>query len=112
MEDRLNLILDQLKNKLDDPQWLSKAVVELADILTHQSSDIAQAQFEETKSALKYMDDPSVEKKMTNSEADKRAIVDTQNRQKELILQREGIIETIQAIKKRLDILSWEFRHG
>jgi hypothetical protein len=108
---QLNSILDKIKLNLDDPNWLSDAVVVLASLLIHSSEDISRAQLRENATALAVMD-AGGEKRVTVSEADKRAIAESENLYKQLTLEREGIIETVNALKIRLNVLGWEQKHG
>ena len=109
--EKLNQILDHLKENLDSPNWLSGALVALSSLLIHTSGNIAQAQFEENAVALRYLDSAG-EKKVSVAEADKRGIQETFNRYKQSTLEREAIVETIMAIKKRLDYLAIDYRHS
>lgn len=103
-------IISNLKSNYDDPGWLSEALVTLSTFLIYSSEEIANAQFTENAAALGFIDN-SGEKKMSVAEAEKRAIEDTKSHYKQLLLEREGVIETINSIKKRVDLLSLEKRN-
>lgn len=109
--DQFNQLLTDIPRHLDDPVWLSNALISLSLFLISSSEEVARAQFQENGSALGYMDN-SGDKKMSATEAEKRAIVETQSGYKQLLLEREGILETINSIKKRIEILSWEHNRG
>lgn len=97
---------------LDDPDWLSKAVIQLGTLLYNQGISMAKAKFDEDNVATKYMDTVSeAGKKMSVAESEKRATVDTDNSYEQHKLTREAIIETINSIKKRLEVLSWEHKN-
>lgn len=107
--------LEKLKNEpalMDDPEWLSGAAVQLATILYNVGTEMANARFEEDAASVAHMESPSESgKKMSVAESEKRATVDTRNAYERLKLAREAIIETINSIKKRLEVLSWERRN-
>lgn len=109
--DQFNQLLTDISRHLDDPVWLSNALISLSTFLISSSEEVAKAQFKENGSALGYMDN-SGDKKISATEAEKRAIVETQSEYKQLQLEREGILETINSIKKRVDVLSWEMKNG
>lgn len=109
--DKLHSIFAEIRTHLDEPDWLSGALIDLSAILVHTSVEIAQAQFREESEALECID-RSEGKKMSVSEAEKRAKVLTGNQYKELTLEREAIVETINSIKKRIEVLSYEFKQG
>lgn len=108
--DKLHFVLDHLKEHIDDGDWLSQALVTLSTYLIHTSAEIAQNQFAENAAALRYMDTIG-DKKVTVSEADKRAMAETLNKYKQSLLEREGIVETINALKKRIDFLTVEYKN-
>ncbi len=109
-KDKLHFVLDTLKEHMDDPNWLSQALVTLSTYLIHTSAEIAQNQFQENAAALSFMDSVG-EKKVSVAEAEKRAVAQTFNSYKQSLLEREGIVETINSIKKRLDFLSYEYKN-
>lgn len=109
--------LNTYEQHLEDPEWLSKAIVILSSHLYTHNSEMAKAELDETRTMVRYLDNErdnpnSLSKKMPVSEAERRAIADTGNRYSSMKAQGEAIIETIQSIKKRLDVLSWERKNG
>lgn len=112
MEDsKFQSFINQYPANLDNPEWLSKAVIELSALLYIKGQEMANARANEDGKAVGYME-AQVEggKKMSVAESEKRAIVDTKNYYETCKLEREAIIETINSIKKRLEVLSWEHR--
>lgn len=112
MDENYKNFKNQLPSHLDDPEWLSKAAIELTTILYTQSAEMANAEFEESAAAVGYMSAESDGgKKMSVAESEKRAVVDTNNGYSKAKLSREAVVETINAIKKRIDVLSWEHKN-
>lgn len=105
-------IINDLKTHQQDPEWLSTSLLTLATFLIFSSEEVSQAQYEENASALKFMEKIEEGKKMSATQAEKYAIVETQSKYKQILLEREGIIETINAIKKRLDFLNLDRKMG
>ena len=103
-------IVNELKLHQEDPVWLSNSLLILSTFLIISSEEIAQAQYEENAVALRFMDQE--DKKVSATEAEKRAIVATNSHYKHLLLEREGIIETIQSMKKKLDFLNLDRKMG
>ena len=104
------LILLQDKNNLDNPNWLSIAAVKLATLLYLHNTEMSQAELEETQVAVSYLDPLVDGKKMSATEAEKRALVDTHNKYRTMRFQGEAVIEAVNSIKKRLDLLAWEHK--
>lgn len=106
-------IINELKAHQGDPNWLADALITLSTFLIFSSEEIVQAQFEEESAILRFMDAQLADgKKMSKTEAESRALVETKSHYKQLLLEREGIVETINACKKKLDFLSNERKMG
>lgn len=102
-------ILNQIKDNLDNPDWLSRSLSVLSSALFYHNTEMAHAEVDEKKLAVKYMNTKKDGRKlMTVSESEKRAVVETNNRYGVLKAQGEAIKESINAIKKRIEVLSWE----
>lgn len=106
--------LAELPKYFDNPDWLSKCAIKLSSLLYNLGDKVAEAKFAEYAVAVKYMDAEATEsaKKMSNAEAEKRAVVETQNEYERLKLYYEAVIETINSIKKRLDSQSQLLKAG
>lgn len=91
-----------------DMEWLLNCSIKLSTLLAEFADDVSKAKFAEYSAAVNYMDAVSTEsaKKMSNAEAEKRAVVDTQNEYQKLDLFKEAVIETIHSIKKKVDTYS------
>src|SRR6266702_479637 len=103
--------LNDYKWNLDSPEWLSRGIVQLSEILYDLTKKLHQAEFDENRLTIQYLDNIQNGKKMSVSEAEKRALVDTNNAKHFLENSIETIKETINAIKKRLDVLAFEYRN-
>lgn len=103
-------LLKQINQNLDNPEWLSQTVVQLGSLLFNHNTDMANAELQEKRVAIQLIDQTlqSGNKRMSVAEAEKRAVVTTNNRYGVLKAQGEAITETINAIKARLRILEWE----
>ncbi len=95
-------------NHLDSPEWLSKSIVHLSSLLYTHNTKMALAELDESNAMVRYLSQENNGKRMAVSEAEVRAKSDTQNRYHEMTAQQEAIIEVIQSIKKRLEVLTWE----
>lgn len=106
--------LSQVSSHLDDPNWLSNCAIKLATLMWNMGAEMAEMRLLEERAAINYMDQVSVDgaKKPSVAESEKRATSDTNNRYEQLKLQREAVVETINSIKKRLDVLQWERKNG
>lgn len=104
----IEYFLQELPKHYDDPDWLSKCAVKLSTLLYNLGDEMASAKARESSSIIKHRESIDVEngKKMSVSEAEKRATVDTDDEYERYKLQYEAIVETIQSIKKRLDYLT------
>ena len=103
-------ILKNYLTHLEDVEWLSKAVVTLSvELFTHNTS-MAKAELEEVRAAVTYIESTTIVegekiKKPSVAEAEKQALVETNNLYGELKAQGEAIKEIIQAMKKRVEVL-------
>ena len=108
------------QEQLSNPSWISEQIIHLAAELEHESELLALAELEEDKEAVSLIDrsynQASIDdvavmggKKLSVAESEKRALVNTNNKYHELKYKREAKVEMINALKKRLDVLSWEY---
>ena len=109
-------ILEQLKNsaKLEDPNFLSNTAIELSVLLYKLNTDISEAEFEENRIVVGLLDVPlsGADKKISVAEAEKRALTLTENKYGMLKLQGQAVVEIIQSLKKKVDMLSFERRNS
>jgi hypothetical protein len=96
----------QYPTHLDDKDWLSKALLSLSSLVYETNKQLSQAGLDEARAAVSYHDQLKDGKRMTVGEADKRAIVDTNNAKGTLENTKEGITAMIHAIEARLEVLS------
>ena len=113
-QNNIEYYLDQISHHLDDPDWLSKCAIKLSTLMWNLGAEMAEIRLLEDRAAISYMDEILTEgsKKTSVAESEKRAVSDTNNQYEKTKLQREAVIETINSIKKRLDVLSWEHKHA
>lgn len=105
----IELILDEVKDHMDDPQWLSSACVTLTSAMYYHNTEMARAEYEERKIVVAWLEGNSaMGRKVTVSEAEKRGVTETNNEYGKLKAQGEALIEVINAIKMRIRVLSWE----
>jgi len=94
---------------LDDPDWLSKAAVQLATFLYYHNVGLAKADLAETSAMVTLLDKRTEDgKKISVAEAETRAKVETENKYKEMCVTKDAMVEVINSIKKRVEVLGWE----
>lgn len=103
--------LQEYPQNLDSGEWLSRSILGLAAITYDLNKKIAQAELDEARTVVNYLDRVKDGKKMAVSEAEKRAVVDTGNAKHLMQNSNEAVQEMIQAVKKRLEVLSWDYRN-
>ena len=102
-----------IKSHLDDPDSLTKALIDLGILLYSHNQETAQAAVEEEATVVSLMDSHTPEeKKMLALEADSRAKVSTNGLYKLKTLEGEAIIEFINVCKVRINMLSWERKNS
>lgn len=109
----MNITFEQLKGMVktyeNAPEELSKITVQLATLLYGHNEEMAQADLNEKRIMVGYLDSKTDEgKKYSVAESEVRAQVETENRYKLLKVEGEAIIEVINAIKARLNVLNLE----
>ncbi len=106
-------ILSQVNNNLDNPEWLSKVAITLSSALYYHNTQMAEAENAEKKKLVYYLENKNAgDKRMSVAEAESRATTDTGNEYGKLKAQGEGVVETINAIKMRIRVLTWERGQG
>lgn len=109
MQAQLNQLIEDIKLHIDDPEFISTAIVRLSAINYEVGALMAEAKFNESKSAIQFMNSSLMgDKKMAVSEAEKRAIVETANTYELAKNNHDDITELVNSLKKRLDVLGWE----
>lgn len=105
---------DILLPHLDDPDYLSEATMQLAALNYYMAVDMAEAEFNENEEIVNSLSMAlgDGEKKISVAEAEKRAVVSTKNAYGMLKNQSAAVIEIINTIKKRLELLGWEHQSG
>lgn len=111
MNEKFKAFETEYVTHLDDPDWLSKAVIQLSAVLYNHNLEMAQAELDLNKKLVMYLDAPTDGKKMSFVESEARSITDTNNGYKAYKVTAEAIVETINSIKKRIEVLSWERRN-
>jgi hypothetical protein len=111
METNFQDFLNNYQQNLESPDWLSNAIVHLSAALYRHNSLMAEAELVETRVMVNYLEVLRDGKKMSVSEAEIRARAETNNEYNQMKAQGEAIIETINSIKKRLDVLQGEKRN-
>ena len=111
----IELILEEVKEHLDDPQWLSTACVTLTTAMYYHNTEMAHAEYRERSVVVKWLEGtiPAAssftrDRKISVAEAEKRGVTETNNEYGKLKAQGEALIEVINAIKMRIRVLSWE----
>lgn len=95
---------------LDSPEWLSRGIIHLSVMLYELGTKIHQAELDEARITINYLDQIRDGKRMAVSEAEKRALIDTGNARHLLQNSNEAVQEIINSIKKRLDVLAFDYR--
>ena len=112
----IETILQELNSgtKNQDPNWLSDTAIKLSTLLYYHNTQTAEAELAENQSAIELLELPlnEGEKKISVAEADKKAVVMTENAYGKMKLQGEAIVETIQSCKKKLDFLIFERKNA
>lgn len=99
------LLVDYRTHK-DDPEYLSNMLIELAASLFHHNTQTADYELSELQEATNLLTttDPEA-KKVSVAEAEKRAVVATNNNYGRSKKQGEALIELLNAIKVRIKTL-------
>lgn len=109
----IQLILEAVNQNLDNPEWLSQAIVTLSSALFYHNTEMAKAETKEKAELVNLLETKAAgNKRMSVAEAEARSVVNTDNQYGKLKAQAEGIVETINAIKKRIEVLTWERRQA
>lgn len=89
----------------EDMDWLLNCSIKLSVLLANLADEVAQAEAQEYTVAVRYMDAAPTDsaKKMSNAEAEKRAVVETGNEYKKRDLYWQAVNATINSIKKKVD---------
>lgn len=89
----------------EDMDWLLNCSIKLSVLLANLADEVAQAEAQEYTVAVRYMDAVATDsaKKMSNAEAEKRAVVETGNEYKKRDLYWQAVNATINSIKKKVD---------
>lgn len=116
MQDEIRKLRDDLKisANLDNVDFLSKIAIELSNLNIEIGLAAAQAKFAQEAKVISIMDVSAAtdEKKISKTEAESRAIVDTENSYEALDNEREDLAELVNSLKKRLDVLGWDRKHS
>lgn len=105
----IEVILNEVKDHFDDPQWLSTACVTLTTAMYYHNTEMADAEYEERRVVVNWLESGIVgNRKISVAEAEKRGVTETKNKYGKLKAQGEALIEVINAIKMRIRVLSWE----
>ena len=106
---KIEIILNNIAKYRSNSDWLSEACMELSSHLYYHNTLMSEARLAEKKVVIKLLDICIANAtKMSVSEAEKRAIVETNNEYGKLKSQAEAIVQAINAIKARVKVLSWE----
>lgn len=103
--------LQEYPQNLDSGEWLSRSIIHLSTILYDINKKISQAELDESRIIVGYLDQIRDGKKMAVSEAEKRALVDTNNAKHLMENSAEAVQEVINSVKKRLDVLAWDWKN-
>lgn len=102
-----------IEQHLNDPDGLSKIAVDLAVALYLHNQELAQADLEEKKVLVSFLDSKKDDGKgYSVAESEVRAEAQTDNKYKLKKVEGEAIIEIINSLKKRIEVLSWERKNG
>lgn len=109
--------IDEIKSLIEqhinDPDGLSKIAVDLATAIYYHNQELAQADLDEKKVLVSFLDSQKADGKgYSVAESEVRAEVATDNKYKLKKVEGEAIGEIINAIKARLNILTWERKNG
>jgi hypothetical protein len=98
----------ELPSHYDDPNYLSKAIMDFARYTYYHNTLVADAELAEVSKAVKLMAPNEEGKKISVAEAEKRAVVDTKNVYGKLKLDQTSNETLINAIKLRVRVLLGE----
>ena len=106
---KIEIILNNIAKYRSNSDWLSEACMELTTHLYYHNTLMSEARLAEKKEVIKLLDICRVNTtKISVTEAEKRAVVATNNEYGKLKSQAEAIVQAINAIKARVKVLSWE----
>jgi hypothetical protein len=103
--------LQEYPQNIDNGDWLSSSIMHLAAMLYEINKKSSQGELDEARTIVGYLDQIKDGKKMSVAEAEKRAMVDMNNAKHFMENSNEAVQEMIQAIKKRLEVLSWDYKN-
>lgn len=114
MEQELSALITTLQNNLDNPDSLSRIIVQLSLVNFKVNKLMAEAELEEEKAKQSFLDSPYQDekgslKRMSSAEAETRAVVQTHNDYGKAKNISNSIPEIMNAIKKRIETLSFEY---
>lgn len=107
-------LIEKLRTELpkhyDDPDYLSKAIMDFARYTYYHNTLVANAEREEAEALVRLLKAPleDGEKRVSVAEAEKRAVVDTENIYGKLKLDQVSNETLINAIKLRIRVLLGE----
>ena len=114
VEQQIQQSLRELPNLWNHPNALSTKAAELSVLLYNLGDEVTGAELLEHQTLVSYLDKVPEEggKKLSVAEAEKRALVDTSNEFGRLKLAYQSLVEIIQSIKKKVDIMNQQMKSG
>ncbi len=103
--------LQEYPQNIENAEWLSRSILHLSAMLYEINKKISQAELDEARAIVGYLDQIREGKKMAVSEAEKRAMADMGNAKHFMENSNEAVQEMINAVKKRLDVLAFDYKN-
>lgn len=106
MEDiTIESLMQELPKHFDDPNYLSRAAVDLARLGFYENTLLAKAELKERRA---FLDAKKEEEKVSVAEAEAVAVVITENEYGKRKLDRESLDQLINSVKIRIRVLVGE----
>lgn len=113
MKEEIDRILEQIPLHLDEPHWLADASIRLAVYLVNLNQDMAAAHRKEAERAYQIIREvKAAGDKITNAEAERIAVIDTEDYYFEVSTYSKSVYEVINTIKARIKVIENEFNNS
>lgn len=113
MREEIEKIRKELLLNLNNPEWIAQNIMRLSSLNIEVGEAASTARLNQERVLVGYLDIIVTDgKKMSKTEAESRAMVETMNEYEELDNLREDIAELVNSMKKNLDVLSWGYKNS
>jgi hypothetical protein len=108
----LDTFLQEYPQNISNIEWLSTSLLQLSHLLYDINNKLSQAENDELRSIITYMDQARDGKRMAVSEAEKRAMADTANSRHTHENYKQSLLVMIDSINRRIEVLTLDKIRG